>query len=249
VVVGGKQIFLEPADPTCLDYVQTVATVLAAAGTIAAVLVALYLNVWQERQRAPALSLALPPDWPRGWDFSTTQRRAVRPLVLEIENAKGRRTARNVEVLLTTDHGGEAGTHEVHQGQLVWDIPGNPAQVDIPPGVARSITVAFVGGIAGILDHIEGVGTRESEADEEKKKHLEGQPGMFAVLPTARDGAKYVFADDTEHEITLLLTATDADAIEYQGRLIANFTEDEDEDYPDRFSIRVEWLEAPRLIN
>src|SRR4051812_14454338 len=99
-------------ETSVLDWVTAGAAVVAALGTLAAVATALYLSLWSERGRRPELSLALGDESEVGgmgiigygeedWDD-------VAPVLLQVRAARGKRTAHDVEVLLTAVWRGEA---------------------------------------------------------------------------------------------------------------------------------------------
>lgn len=79
-------------------YVEAVAAVFAAIGTVAAVMVALFYQPLRERRRMPRLHLEPPADARRGFPGSWHLLDAI---TLQVKAKRGRNSAEDVEVLAT----------------------------------------------------------------------------------------------------------------------------------------------------
>jgi hypothetical protein len=222
---------------TWLDYVIAISTALAALGTLAAVLLALYLNVWRERRLRPVLTFDEYEDTWFGIGFNPGEptEQSVFGIPLIVRNATGRRTAHNVQVLLTfsVKHDDDWLDFVVDQ-PLVWKFANTPspgggiAAVDIPPGVGRKIFVAFIGepnqlyktlsprkGRPGSFADDDGC---EIRYDEFGKAVAVSPPiaGVLATYPFTQDAAFWFWRDE-EYRFRFTLTSHDSDAATYEA--------------------------------
>lgn len=126
------------------EWVVAGAAVVAALGTLSAVLVALYRDTWREWRSRPLLSLHLDPIWTESnrdlfWQQGQYPAHWLRP---RVKNEKGRRSAEDVEVLVTAFYalGGEeeAWQPPLDTHPLRWSATQDP-RVQIPPGVSRHV--------------------------------------------------------------------------------------------------------------
>jgi hypothetical protein len=126
------------------EWIVAGAAIVAAFGTLSAVLVALYRDTWRERRSRPLLSLRLDPNWTESnrdlfWQQGRSPAHWLRP---RVKNEKGRRSAEDVEVLVTAFYALE-GNEEAWQPPLDiyplrWSATQDP-RVQIPPGVSRHV--------------------------------------------------------------------------------------------------------------
>jgi hypothetical protein len=192
---------------------RTWAAVAGAMATSAAVLLALYRETFREWRLRPKLALAFagPP-----FDAITVSiPYAPHPgrhvpthwLRLEVSNAKGRRSARDVQVLLTAVHrieDLEKRWHPLDTVALIWSNQDQPrATIDFPPATSRRIDVASLEWPAGRLQMPE-----------------EGGGGCWAklqVIPTPSSDRDHL--DPGLYQLELALTAWDVDAVRYTVNL------------------------------
>jgi hypothetical protein len=145
---------------------------LQAAGTFAAVVAAVGIAVWgarRERQRQPALSLAFDPslkapDFMAGmWSTDGVDWFESHWIRLRVENAAGRNSADDVEVLFlgleSLDGGDTQRTLDVVP--LKWsstqgDAGGALTRITIPPGIARHIDLLAIDGSGSESAHEPG---------------------------------------------------------------------------------------------
>jgi len=128
------------------EWIVAGAAVAAAFGTLSAVLVALYRDTWREWKSRPLLSLHLDPIWSESnrdlfWQQGQSPAHWLR---LRVRNEKGRRSAEEVEVLVTAFYalGGEeeAWQAPLDTLPLQWSATKDP-RVQIPPGVSRHVNL------------------------------------------------------------------------------------------------------------
>lgn len=126
------------------EWIVAGAAVVAAFGTLSAVLVALYRDTWRERRSRPLLSLHLDPIWTESnrdlfWQQGQSPALWLRP---RVGNENGRRSAEDVEVLVTAflALGGdeEAWQPPLDIYPLRWSAT-QDSRVQIPPGVSRHV--------------------------------------------------------------------------------------------------------------
>ncbi len=126
------------------EWIVAGAAVAAALGTLSAVLLALYRDTWREWRLRPRLTLHLDPMWTESnRDLFWQQGQApAHWLRLRVRNEKGRRSAEDVEVLLTAFYAlgveEEAWQPPLDIYPLRWSATRDP-RVQIPPGVSRHV--------------------------------------------------------------------------------------------------------------
>lgn len=222
-------VHIPPAKDT-LDYVSAISLALAAVGTLLAVIVALYLNLWRDSRKRPVLSLRLEdPNLAGGMGFqgdpegpAAAKAVAHRPVRIRISNQKGRRTAQDVEVLLTALWIGEDGRPEtfLDSTPLVWSphhrVEGQGTQLAIPPGVGRTIDLLTYGLPPAIFVL---AGAPNGPIDS----------GAFALLHIwpFKFNSQYLLLDHLQYQFRFVITARDLDARIYETTLSLGF-HDED---------------------
>jgi len=177
--------------------IETIAAVIAAAGTLAAVVLALYLQYWQVRRTRPSLSLHFDPATA---DIAIVDRP---PWVgvwvrFRVANARGKMTARRVGVLVLNVRrldGCPVSRDTIPIRELSWSETGR-VDMDIPPGMERHIDVVHV--------------DRARTAGESAGKPWPETGMGIALYPRLRDGRDFLGKGD--FEIDLLLSADDTDA-------------------------------------
>jgi hypothetical protein len=126
------------------EWIVAGAAVAAALGTLLAVLVALYRDTWREWRSRPFLSLHLDPIWSESnRDLFWQQGQApAHWLRLKVMNKKGRRSAEDVEVLVTAFYAlgddDERWQPPLDTHPLRWSAMEDP-RVQVPPGVSRHV--------------------------------------------------------------------------------------------------------------
>jgi hypothetical protein len=233
--------------PSWLDYLSAISTAVAAVGTLAAVLVALYLNVWREHRARPKLLLEEYEDTWFGVGFNPGSRTKddVWGIPLLVRNSAGRKTAHNVQVLATFSvRLGEDGawTDFVTDQPLVWKfgaLPssgGGTAGVDIPAGVCRKVFVAFIGEANQLFETLwprkPMPGGFANEAGEQIEYDESGRPvaksppvaGVLATYPFTQDDAFWFWRDE-EYRLRLTLTSHDSDAATYEALITFKYIE------------------------
>lgn len=212
------------ADVHWAAIIGTVAAILAAAGTLAAVILALYLQYWQDRRTRPSLSLHFDPSTA---DISIVDRPPwVEVWVrFRVANARGRKTARRVSVLALNVRrldGGAVSRDTIPVRELSWsDV--ERGDMDIPPGVERRIDVVNV--------------YRARTAEESAGKPWPETGMGIALYPRVWDGRDFLGKGD--FEIELLLTAEDADATTWRTTVAFLATETDDDPYALREALHV----------
>ena len=125
---------------------------LIAVGTLAAVIVSLYVAVWRERVRRPSLSLLF-SDPPQSIDKQLTEsddeKSKAASVRLRVKNKPARRTAREVEVLIQKIWAEDREAIRIEDWPLRWKFsdPTNktPATLaTVPPGVSRPVLLFWV---------------------------------------------------------------------------------------------------------
>jgi hypothetical protein len=186
------------------DWIIAVATVFAAVGTVAAVVIAVQRDWILEKRRRPKLELTFDPaNRNRSLDLVTVGPADdlvhwVRP---RVSNARGCRSAENVEVfLLRCERQDTTGPHApVNERPLSWSGVREPdgktriTRTLIPPGVTRHIDLFSV-----------------QQEDGEAKARLR-------VVPEPRDD-RHKF-NEGKFDIELILAAQDIDAKRYAGSI------------------------------
>lgn len=232
-----------------LDYLVAISTALAAFGTLAAVVLALYLNVWRERRSKPKLSLEEFEDswFGVGFDPGKPTPESVWGVPLIVRNAVGRSTAHNVQVLATFSirvGDDQTWVDYVVDQPLVWKFAALPssgdgtATVDIPPGVGRKIFVAFIGEANQLYKTLwprEAMsGGFANDAGQEIAYDNSGRAapvsppiaGVLATYPFRQTDA-FWFWRDKEYRLRLTLTSHDSDAVTFEALITFEYSEHE----------------------
>lgn len=140
--------------------------------------------------------------------------REMERMTLDVTNAKGKRTARNVEVLVTVTRG--QNLHPLlRDGSLAWDAVGEPTRIDIPSGTTRRVILLWMGHGSAVLDHA----TRSAlwdTLDEITQEDTEGCLGIFGILGARTDKEAEWVTAEMRHRVRLTVTADNADAVEYE---------------------------------
>lgn len=193
------------------------ATIAAALGTIAAVLIALYRETWREWRSRPKLSLNLDSTWSEAsrdlfWQQGSAPAHWAR---LRVVNASGRRSAQDVEVLVTAFYalGGddERWQPPLDTRPLPWsNTPpqgGNVVtEAQIPPGVSRHLDLLQFPA-PGVSDGAGGFSLADPE-DEVRTT------GYLCAVPDPGDPSNWLF-ENHKYRIELAVTARDVDSKVY----------------------------------
>jgi hypothetical protein len=231
-----------------------------ALGTLAAVGVALYLSAWRDTRSRPELSLTLGDQSEIGGiailGYDQEDWGDVMPIYVQVSNSRGRRTAHDVEVLLTAKwHSRAPGyaidpTTQFDSRSLGWAFAtssaGTATQVAIPPGVTRRIEILRVGpspwiwmSVATPEQRADAVERAKSAADEKRDPYLPAWQfsgtGVFNTPPITIESAEYLHAHLT-YDLTFAVTARDVDAKIYRTTLRFN-----DETENGNFVLWLEW--------
>jgi hypothetical protein len=227
-----------------LDYLTAFSTAIAAFGTLAAVLVTLYFNVWRESRRRP--SLFLEPyeetEFGIGWNPGERQHDDIWGTSLLVGNRPGRITAHDTQVLATFAYkldNGEWYDH-VSDQPLVWKYSRIPdaegsASIDIPAGVKRKVFVVFIGEpnvlyrtlwprepkFGGFADD-DGCEIRYGDNGE----MLTASPpiaGVLATYPFTQEDPFWFWRDEA-YRLRLTLTSHDSDAVTFEAFVRFEFT-------------------------
>jgi hypothetical protein len=201
-------------DTTTADWIAAGAAALAAAGTVAAVVLALWLQVWRERRTRPDLALVLP----RGQRISYSSDGFYGEIEVAVTNRPDRRTAREVEVLLSayaledTEHYPPA----FRDQPLRW-INHDRITVDIPPSVERRCVALLIGDPRAVYEQ---AGLRPAKLDEiDDAEVVQRYLGFVGAFP----GGARVPGDirwlETEipYELWMTVTAADTSAKIYRA--------------------------------
>lgn len=205
-------------DPTA-DWVTAIATVLAAIGTVGAVVLALWLQIWKERRSQPVLSLQL-PGTRRTFGFGGE--RFYGEVWVAVSNLPDRRTARSVEVLLTARAMEDpVNPPPTFQDQpLRWDNALGFA-LDIPPGVQRRALAMMIGDPRAIYA---GAALNPSELedipDPEVVERYLGYVGAFPG-PVRVPGDIRWLEPDIDYELWFTVTGRDISASTYRATVHA----------------------------
>jgi hypothetical protein len=126
-----------------LAWIETAATVVAALGTVGAVVLALWLQVYRERRRKPSLRLVYSAADPASEAWAPVYREGHQALWLRFSvcNATGKDTARDVQVLVTRVVTPRERSELVPGGPLHWTDLRSPT-IDLPAGISRKVDVA-----------------------------------------------------------------------------------------------------------
>jgi hypothetical protein len=149
---------------------------------------------------------------------------ARQPVRIRISNRRGRRTAQDVEVLLTASWIGDDQNDPyifLHSTPLVWSphhrLKGRDTQLAIPPGVGRTIDLLTYGLPRAIFAL---AGAPGGPID----------PGTFALLHIwpFKFNSQYLLLDHLEYRFRFVITARDLDARIYETTLSLGFQDEDD---------------------
>jgi hypothetical protein len=239
-----------------LEWTSAIAQIAAAIGTLAAIVVALYLNVWRENSRLPSLILEREATGNSiGYSSSIVIEASVdhphdlRSVFLRVRNGHGRRTAHDVEVLLSAAWrrpDGLGGPHlQVDSRPLRWSYVEDPTvpdvtRISIPPGVERRIEFIRM----GLPEWVDAVTTNPEQRSAILARSPDWKPTSHAIFATPPLGTASEHAySHLYYAVDLLVTARDVDAVHYHGELRIRVTEVDADEFPGRGSVRiaVEW--------
>lgn len=206
------------------------ASVIAAIGTVAAVLVALYLPLVRERRREPRLSLSLGRQ-AHGVELRQGVTGQVNRLRLKIMSEPGRKTAHNVEVLLSAAWPMPSMPDKeflvVDHEPLKWFGGGAsvaPAtRISLAPGVSREVSVIWIGrpldlyktmGMGGPTE--EEVALADSGASDDR--WITEAFGVFDVQPGPDYGSLFL-EPHLAYKLRLDVTAQDIETVSYEVKL------------------------------
>jgi hypothetical protein len=207
-----------------LDWLVGISTAAAAVGTLAAVVVALYLSTWREHRRRPVLKLALDrndgfgtgPTGYLGLD-SLGDDTPVDPVYLIVSNERRKNTAHDVEVLLLA---GPEGRHRlIDHRPLPW-VVASPSgseyvtRISVPPGVARKVVLMHVGPPQALKSFLS---RQPGWAGRPRPDWLGEVFAVFATYPTEDDVNS--LNEDSHHQLRFVVTARDIDAVAYEAEL------------------------------
>jgi hypothetical protein len=198
------------------DWILVGVAVASAVATVGAVLVALFGPRWWAKRRAPKLTLEVNPDAGLVYPEVPTEpdsRRTSEDVFL-LANAKGRDTAREVEVFVTVSGvGTDANRVYVQYKTLNFDSPldgySGRATATVPAGAERPIYFLCLGD----RDAIAGAHYPSDANDEHSKEAA----ASLACYPARADEITWI-TFGTDYGITLVLSGANFDAVIYEGQ-------------------------------
>jgi hypothetical protein len=237
-----------------------VATIVAALGTVGAIIVALFLPGWQAKRTRPKLTVET--EGGALWGSSYAPADDVdRPNdvhdgpVLLISNAPGRETAHRVEVLLTVyEHTEQKQPHGWTMTiQPVTDRPLNFSENDgrygtrttnVGPGATRRVYFMRLGDAQSLF--ATWYPSRDAKPPTILNDGFKAMQvcGAWATVPAQQDNLSYVHSSgsgdgrSSSYYVELLVTGDNFDALRYRGRVQITLTRRE----PSR-GVGVRWLE------
>jgi len=191
------------------ESIIAVASLLAAFGTVAAVLIAVHRDWWVEKRRRPKLTISFDPaNRVENLDLVTVgpAHDLVHWIRPRVSNARGCRSAEKVEVFLLRceQRRPKHARTPVNERPLSWSGVREPDDVTritrtvIPPGVTRHIDLLSI----------------QKEKGEAK--------ATLRVVPVPRE-ERHKFRRG-EFDIELILAAQDVDAVRYTGSVVYDGT-------------------------
>lgn len=231
------------------DVVTALAACVASVGTVAAVIVALFGQPWLDRRRKPQLSLELGRSTlGHGWAVATAP---AEPVTLRVRAKPGRRTARDVEVLLTASWTTKrTGPHNVPHTvldhfPLTWYRAAGRrdavTRVDLAPGSSQEVELLRIGKPAALYHYLgwaqpgdaagELVIPSNPDDEEEEQEIAFFEVAAFPLRDTDEDvlGSSVFLQSHLVFELRLLVTATDVDSVAYKTKLQVGVSWDPDE--------------------
>jgi hypothetical protein len=196
------------------SYVGAIAAAVAAVGTVAAVMVALFYQPLREKRAKPALRLDPPADSSFGLpaDFDT-----LTTVTLRVVADRGRKSAEAVEVLVTAmwrAGSPDAYLHTQFDSQpLPWyrsdEVDGDLARIHMAPGTSRQVEILKVGSPIGLYEWLNW-----------PKNGFQNETAAFTVPPKPRwPGSSPLVQAYLDWRIRFFLTAKDVDSIVYEADL------------------------------
>jgi ribosomal protein L40E len=197
-----------------------------ALATLAAVLATLYISVWRERWRRPHLTLRLTEDAQMGTSFGHEDASTCNVATLAVSNANGRRTAEDVQVLLTVWRPGTAPIYRlVNQRRLQWwygdealDTAGAVTTETLGPGVSRPVALALLGHPKAVHEALRWEDRWAAMDDEAREFWRDHRHGIWAISPIDAEGGGWIKVGDPL-EFSATITARDVDAQTYYSRI------------------------------
>lgn len=207
--------------------VESAAAVVAAVGTVGAVLVALYLPLVRDRRLAPRLDLSLGRQ-AHGVELRRSVNGQVNRLRLKISAETGKKTAHNVEVLLSAAWAvpsmPEREILVVDHEPLKWlgggESVAQVTSISLAPGVSREVSLAWIG---RPLDLYETIGLRRptdaeieaADRGESDDRWITEAFGIFDVHP-GPDSMPLFLEPHLEYRLRLDVTAQDIETASYE---------------------------------
>lgn len=196
---------------------STVAEVTAAAGTLLAVVVALYTQPFREWRERPRLSLSLGSN-KTGIGLGNAVADEARSVGLRVAAARRRRTAHDVEIFVTADwfYPEQETAHRfIDHEPLQW-IGGSrtdqPTVLSLAPGVSREVSLLQVG---RPLDLYEAIGL--SRPTPHQIEGQERETGSFAVVDVSNVGTFSPFLHNhLVYRFRIDVTGRDVDTVSYE---------------------------------
>jgi hypothetical protein len=110
---------------------------------------------------------------------------------------------------------GETGWADLRDESLIWKAIGDPTRIDIPSGTSRRLILFWVGHGAAVLERATDGRVSWEDLDETMQTDYEECLGIFGVLG-ARTDKEAAWVAPERHRVQLIVTADDADAVEYE---------------------------------
>lgn len=220
------------ATVTTADWITATATGVAAIGTVAAVILALWLQVWKEWRRRPQLSLMA-----RQLNHGFSSDGFYGEVEVIVTNKADRGTAREVEVLFTAYamEDTEQYPPTFRDQPLHWRNHGG-FKIDIPPGVERRCVILNAGDPHTIYEQA-GFDLSELAArdDDEGAEIYHTAVGAFAGSARVPGEIRWI-EQDVPYELWLVLTGSDVPAKVYRAEINATVR---------TAGVFVEWTQLP----
>jgi hypothetical protein len=222
------------------EVVTAIASVVVGIGTVGAVLVALFGQSWLERRRAPKLSLQLGLN-SDGMEWMETTGPAD-PVTLRVIADAGKRTAVDVEVLITaswtvaSEGGSSVGYVVLDHYPLAWfraaglsgsstRLDGPVTRLNIAPGTVREVELLRIGRPMALYDYLDWprpppTAGRPQGGPSAPERFALMHAAAFAVGPCSDElGSEVLLGDHLIFHLRLTLTARDTDTVTYETDL------------------------------
>lgn len=199
-----------PAARDWVDYATLGLLALSAAGTLAAVVVALFGERLRARRTRPVLTLSGSEE--RIYEFQPgSQDDADGGLWIEIANADGRETARDVEIYVSTMDV----SANLNLGGVLDGTPGAPA-LQLPGGIRRRIPLCNLGSPHALLRRRAPSDVFDRDAERTLGPLLEQTHALLSLWPASRGNLFWV-SDGFPMAVELTVTASNAPTARYAG--------------------------------